>query len=158
MNDFYYPPLPEGAAFALDIILQNIESDPEYLLDAPYSGDELVVLDKLVTQVAAAASEEDEPLEGGKWARLERESNDLFKLLTDFSKKLDAKDNTETMAYFRTATALLDKIVGIQERTANLKQISRFHDTVLSIMEDEMDATQRTKVMERLQEALEPST
>lgn len=153
MSEFH-PPLPEGATWALDIILRNLEQDPDYLLDSPYTQEELDVLERFAGR--AEAVEEDEAPAEGKWARLEHESNKLFKMLTDFSSKLDSKDNAETMAYFRTATSLLDKIVGIQERAANLKQINLFHETVLTVMEDVLDAGQRTEVMSRLKTAIKP--
>jgi hypothetical protein len=113
--------------------------------------DVLVKLESRIEQVAEEDLEDD-----SKWGRLEKESNKLFTMLTEFSNKLDSRDNTETMAYFRTATSLLDKIVGIQERTANLKQISRFHDTVLIVLEDVLDASQRTQVMEQLKKSINP--
>lgn len=158
MSDFY-PPLPDRAVWAVDIILQNMAQDPDYLIDSPYTHEEITTLERLAGNVSTLAeeAEEIEEVGDGKWARLERESDKLFKALTGFSAKLDAKDNAETMAYFRTATSLLDKIVGIQERTANLKQISMFHDTVLRVMEDVLDAGQRTEVMTQLKKAINPN-
>lgn len=153
MNDFP-PQLPTGAAFALALILQRMEEDPEFLDFAPYPDEDLEVL-----QSFRPATEEVEDVSGeGKWSRLERESNNLFKMLTDFSKTLNNKDSSETMAYFRTATSLMEKIISLQERTANLKQVSKFHDTVLLIMEDVMSPDQRTQVMDRLKAAMESDT
>lgn len=159
MSDFY-PPLPERAAWAVDIILQNMAQDPEYLAYSPYSREELAILERLTGGAAArraADADEIEVVGEGKWARLESESNKLFKSLTEFSSKLNERDNAEQMAYFRTATSLLDKIVNIQERAANLKQISMFHDTVLRVMEDVLDAGQRTEVMTQLKKAITPN-
>lgn len=152
MSEFH-PPLPDRATWALDIILRNLEQDPDYLLDSPYTQEEIDVLERFAGR--AVAVEEEAPAEG-KWARLEHESNKLFKSLTGFSANLNERDNAEQMAYFRTATSLLDKIVGIQERAANLKQINLFHDTVLTVMEDVLDAGQRTEVMDRLKKAINP--
>ena len=151
----FYPPLPDRAAWAMDIILRNLEQDPDYLIDSPYTEEEVLVFERFSTR-GIEVEEEIEEASDSKWTRLERESNKLFKSLTDFEGKLDTKDNAEQMAYFRTATSLLDKIVGIQERTANLKQISMFHDTVLRIMEDILDPGQRTNVMAQLKKAMTP--
>lgn len=150
----YPPDLPDGAAFCLDLILQRMAEEPDFLDHAPYPQEDKDVLAKLESRIEQI--EEEDLDEDSKWGRLEKESNKLFKMLTDFSDKLNDKDNTETMAYFRTATSLLDKIVGIQERTANLKQISLFHDTVLAVVEDVLDAGQRTQVMEQLKKAINP--
>ena len=150
----YPPDLPEGAAFCLDLILQRMAEEPDFLNHAPYSQEDKDVLVKLESRIEQI--EEEDLDEDSKWGRLEKESNSLFKALTEMGANLSAKENTEQMAYFRTATSLLDKIVGIQERTANLKQISLFHDTVLIIMEDVLDAGQRTQVMEQLKKAINP--
>jgi hypothetical protein len=153
MSDFP-PQLPAGSAFALSLILQRLEEDPEFLDFAPYPAEDLEVL-----AAFRPSSEDEEVVTGeGKWSRLERESNNLFKLLTDFSKTLNNKDSSETMAYFRTATSLMEKIISLQERTANLKQVSKFHDAVLLIMEDVMSPDQRTQVMDRLKSAMESDT
>ena len=153
------PALPPGAAEKLEVILQCMDADPDFLELCPYPAEDIAVLRRFEAPAAAAVEEEeDAPEETNKWGRLERESNKLFKMLTDFSSKLDSKDNAETMAYFRTATSLLDKIVGIQERAANLKQINLFHETVLTVMEDVLDAGQRTEVMSRLKASIKPES
>lgn len=152
MSD-YYPPLPEGSVFALDVILQNLAQDPEYLSVSPYSEEERRVLDQL-----GAHMSEIEDLENAsdvdKWVKLERETQSLFSSLRTAGDELRSGDSAQQMAYFRTATALLEKLVGIQERTANLKQIHQFHNTVLSVMEDTLEPGQRTEVMARLKEAI----
>lgn len=153
-DQVFHPPLDEGMLNDLDTVIQIIQLDPDYLPMSPYRGETYVFLEKFADLLTIKEDEEVEEL--GKWGRLEKESNNLFKMLTDFSGKLNEKDNTETMAYFRTATSLLDKIVGIQERAANLKQISMFHDTVLSIMDDVLEPGQRTAVMERLRTSITP--
>lgn len=153
MDDIFYPPLPDRAVWAVDIILQNAQEDPEYLEFSPYTAEEIETLQKLSNGVLEA--EDLEELTGeDKWARLERESNTLFKALTMAGKDLQTADQAQKMAYFRTATSLLDKIVGIQERTANLKQIHKFHNTVLAVMEDTLEPGQRTAVLDRLKESM----
>jgi hypothetical protein len=151
----YPPELPPGAAFNLDPIIQRMVEDPTFLSHCPYSEEDKAVLRKLESQIEQI-EEEAELGPDDKWSRLEKESNALFKSLTEMGTTLTSRDNTEQMAYFRTATSLLDKIVGIQERTANLKQISRFHDTVLMVMEDVLDAGQRTKVLDQLRKSINP--
>ena len=152
MEDDFYPHLPDGAVFALDVILQNLAEDPEYLELSPYSTEEVSFLTRLAGP--AAAEDVEEISDEDKWTRLEKESNALFKALTEAGKTLQTGDKAQQMSYFRTATQLLDKIVGIQERTANLKQIHQFHHTVLTIMEDVLEPGQRTSVMERLKGAI----
>lgn len=153
-TDRFYPPLGDDALFALDVIAQNLRTDPEYLDEAPYPAAVLDIFGKMpsIPGDPEAPSLEDED----KWDRLQRESDKLFRGLTDAGNQLDSRDNAEKMAYFRTATSLLDKIVGIQDRILNLRAVSRFHTTVMAIMEDVLDPGQRTEVMERLKKAINP--
>lgn len=147
MSEAFYPELPDSFVFALTVILENLAEDPEYLDFSPYSAEEIAVLGRF------SALEEVEILENGdKWSRLERESGALFKALTDAGKDMTGSDHAQKMAYFRTATSLLDKIVGIQERVANLKQISTFYSSVIGVLEEVLDAGQRTDVLNKLKE------
>lgn len=154
MEEPFYPPLPDRAVWTVDIILQNIQQDPEYLDYSPYTSEEITALRKWSSETTVELEEVEEVVGDDKWARLERESNSLFTALTAAGKDLQSADQAQKMAYFRTATSLLDKIVGIQERTANLKQIHKFHNTVLSVMEDVLEPGQRTAVLDRLKESI----
>lgn len=153
----YFPPLPEGAAWSLELVLRGIKSEPGYLddEDCPYSEEDRKALERIAGQRRVEIEEDAEidPNED-KWARLERETKELFDGLMSEQDNFAVKDNAEKMAFFRTATSLLDKLVGIQERAANLRQIHQFHDAVLRIMEDTLDAGQRTNVMEELRRAI----
>ena len=147
----YHPPLPSDALWALDLILMNVREQGEAYFDgSPYGDDDRAILMKL----ASLDEKKEETEEGDKWQRLEAESNKLFRELSRAGDLIEHKDNTEKMAYFRTATSLLDKIVGIQERTANLKKISQFHAEVLRIMDDVLTEDQRTTVMMALEKAI----
>lgn len=163
MDEIEHFPLPEGGATATETILRLIQSDPSYLDGNPYSEEDVISLKRMTLEMGIGESDddlfidEDEDLDqGNKWHRLEKETAKLYNDLTTYSQNLDMRDNAERMSYFRTATSLLDKIVGIQERAANLKQINLFHETVLNIMEDILDAGQRTEVMNRLKAAINP--
>lgn len=153
--DIDYPPLPVNAAWAVSIIARNLAEDPNYLLDAPYPDDEI---DLLLTALAIEEAETSsaDPLDDvSPDVNIEEESGKLYNQLTQFSRELKTKDNNEIMSYFRTATQLLEKIVSIRERGANLKQVSLFHETVLSIMEDVLEPSQRTEAMQRLKNSIE---
>lgn len=145
----FYPDLNQELDLALDLAGQ----DADYLLDAdcPYSEGTKTAFRRLLV----SSVEEIEGEEGGdKWSKLERETTRLYKDLKESSQNLGGEDHAERMSYFRTATSLLDKIVGLQERAVGLKQISVFQQTVIDIMEDVCDPGQRTEVMTRLKNAI----
>jgi hypothetical protein len=135
----------------LGLALQLLEQDPAFFEDpdAPYSPETRATLKKMV-------KEADGPVEAprDKWDRLERETQALFDELKDSKDNLSIEDHAERMSYFRTATSLMDKLVGLQERAVGLRAIGLFHQTVLDIMEDILDAGQRTEVMNRLQKII----
>lgn len=155
--DPFYPKIAPGSGWQIETILKNAAQDPYYLEDSPYEGEDLLALQRMsASDITLAVAEEEPIFEGNKWDRLERESNNLYAELVGFKDNLDERDNAERMSYFRTATSLLEKIVGIQERAANLKKINQFHDAVLSAMEDLLEGEQRTAVLNRLQAAINP--
>jgi hypothetical protein len=135
----------------LGLALQLFEQEPGLLSDpdCPYAAETVATLKKMTKGV-------DGPVETprDKWDRLERETQALFDELKDSKDNLSIEDHAERMSYFRTATSLMDKLVGLQERAVGLKAIGLFHQTVLDIMEDILDAGQRTEVMERLQKVI----
>lgn len=154
--DDYFPELPQNAIFNMEIILRRTAEDPNYLEDCPLTDTEieaiqrmlgLVKLDQGIDQFSVDDLGED------TWGTLEDQTQKLFRSLLAEQKNLNVKDNAEKMAFFRTATSLLDKLVGIRERAANLKQISVFYDTIMQIMDDVLEAGQRTEVMDRLRKA-----
>lgn len=158
MNDLYFPPLDEGAVASVEIILRAVAENPEFLWDddCPYSQDAIESLQRIAGLQPEGMGFDDDDEEGDQWERLERETRSLYRGLMAEQQSLGSKDNAEKMAFFRTATSLLDKLVGIQERAANLRQIHKFHDTVMTVMEDILEAGQRTEVMERLRTAINP--
>jgi len=135
----------------LGLALQLLEQDPGLLNDpeCPYSADTRVVLAGLQGGKAEVA---ETPRD--KWEKLERETGRLYDELKDSKDNLSIEDHAERMSYFRTATSLLDKLVGLQERAVGLKAIGTFHQTVLDIMEDILDPGQRTDVMQRLEKVV----
>lgn len=152
MSD-YYPNFPEETLTQLSLMVQLQKEDDTYILGGGYG----IEVEELFLALNGPKSVSEPVLvdtEGmSKWDRLEHESNELFRALTEAGKNLDERDNAERMAYFRTATSLLDRIVGIQERALNLRKLAQFQQLVLSVMDDVLDGDQRVQVRARLEEA-----
>jgi len=152
----YYPPFDEKVLWAIDVIRQQVENDPEYLdhPDCPYLPKSKEVLRRIIRPQRIAEEWDVETKGLNKWEKLELETTRLFEDLKRTKEDLSIDDHAGQMAYFRTATSLMDKIVGLQERAMGVKKIHQFQQTVLDIMEDVLDAGQRTEVMERLKKAI----
>lgn len=162
---FEYPNLDPRLLAPLRIIQANLALEKGYLDEenCPYSPDLREFL-RVFTQKAEKTVENASEivkkpnflgLSGNKWAALETEVADLYQELKDFSATIKDGDVSERMAYFRTATALLEKIVSINERAMGLKHVSDFHQLVLSIFEAELSVDQRTTIMARLRASID---
>lgn len=136
----------------LPLALELFEADRNVLDDddCPYSMETRLLLLKLLVKgdVVAEVTPRD------KWEKLEQETQALYDDLKESKDNLTTEDHAERMSYFRTATSLLDKLVGLQERAVGLKAIGTFHQVVLDIMEDVLDPGQRTEVMQRLEKVV----
>lgn len=150
-HEAYYPPLDTATIKQLKLMQQLAAEHPSYWLDAPYPGDVQRILEdilkpkKVVHQAAPVAKEEGEE----EWQFLARETRHLYDQLKVAGVGLEGN---ELMAFFKTSTSLLEKLLGFQERANNLKQVSDFYHVVLDVMEHELTVDQRTAVMTKLQE------
>lgn len=146
----FYPTIRDEQIMTLNVVVQNLEQDGNYLnsSECPYSDtvkqffqrkieakkidgidifageDELIVLDSQIIKVI----------------------NDL----EEFGMKIGSADVTEKMAYFRTKTALIEKLVNMRERLTNLKEINDFRLTLLQFMNEILSKDQITALMHKL--------
>lgn len=155
-DPFFYPDLDAKTVKNLEIVRQLMAEHASYWLTSPYSGE----IEQLCTgwfggkQKRPSRQEEADdaaPEEQG-WEFLYKETLQLYRDLKN--QKAKALDTDDAAAYFRVATALLEKLLTMQERAQGLKQVSDFHGAVLDIMEGVLSPTQRTEVMERLELAI----
>lgn len=156
MNNAYYPEIDVGLMLPLKVALGSMANDPLWLerAECPYDEETREELGKLFlafrakSEVASAAVEF--VASGDKWGDLENELTALFTELRTYSNNIPDGDAKEKMAYFRTATSLLDKITGLAERAHNVRSVSQFTSKVISIFDDILSPEQRTLAIERL--------
>lgn len=86
---------------------------------------------------------------------VEKEINEIRTELA--SLKLDGQslEVADRIQIIKTRAALLEKVIGMKERTNNLKRQSLFITNVIGIMEDNMAQTEREKVIKQLEPYLE---
>lgn len=84
-----------------------------------------------------------------KWDELGDELVNLFNELRGWQSTVNP-DDKEQLAGFRTAVALLDKIVSLGERAKNIKAVSDFHNKVVRVFDQILTPEQRTTAMEML--------
>lgn len=162
MSHHHFPDITEHADWAVKLIFKLALEEESYLTDAdcPYTPEFKAIIAKAV-QVNSAKdedAEDDHPkapiTEEMIDSNLDQDLYTVFEDLKSYGKTITKSDQTERMAYFRTATSLLERLVGARERALGIKQIRSFQDTVLTIMEEVMSPDQRTTVMDRLRSTL----
>jgi len=80
----------------------------------------------------------------------------LYAHLKQFGTEMRNSDTaSEKNTYFKLSATLLEKLIVMRERVINIQKMQVFQDTVLQIMEDELDPTQRTAVMNKLKKAVD---
>jgi hypothetical protein len=146
----YFPPLSNDALWAFSVIFEHLLSDPEYLEheECPYPRDFREKLSKIKAKTTISEAEIEE-------IDLESEAHTLFLELRESKDHLTSDDNAERMSYFRTATSLLDKLIGMRERANNIKRVSAFYSSVLGVMEEVLEPAQVTVVRNRLKDFVE---
>lgn len=156
MNMNYYPEFDQGWLLPLRLVFESMQGDPLWLErnECPYDKSMVDALRGLWLEFKVKAeskvSKSDLASADDKWTQLAQEMTSLFDDLKDFSSKIVIEDVKEQMAYFRTATALLDKITGLAERIHNVKTVSDFRGRVLQVFDEVLSPEQRTIAMEKL--------
>jgi hypothetical protein len=146
-----YPKIPDEFGTALSAVAKALELNPGYLdrPDCPYSP-----ALKGALRALRGSGGQVEPIFNENVADvdvIERELKELLTKMKSFGEKLDGLDANEKIQYFKASTGLWEKLIGMQERTLNLKKLSEFQTRVIEIMSDLMDVDQREEMMKRLE-------
>lgn len=166
MSNSYYPEIEPGALLPVSLLFQNLLNDPLWLERpaCPYETEVkeairdlwIMVRQRPSTNVASATSAAISDGES-QWSDVAVELRTLFNDLKTFSASgvdidsgASGLDPKEQMAYFRTATSLLDKIVSLGERANNIKAVSEFQSSVIKCFDEVLSPEQRTRMMEIL--------
>jgi len=143
--DTYYPTLDIQTVRNLKIIQQLARETPGYWEGSPYPTE----VEAFVGGVRVAAPPTNEG-DSDKNFDIIKETRDTLTELKKF--KPEEKDTAQLMAYYRTKTALIDKILAQMDKGTNQKQISEFYSLVLSTLEEICSATQIATFNERLKD------
>lgn len=152
----FYPDLSQKTLAPLRVVQEQLRLNPTYLDadECPYDANVKELL-KLLAPSSSDCSSSFLRRSGSKHQILEDETQALYLEIRDFGQKLKADDVTERMSYYRTRTALLEKLISLTERATSMKAVGLFQEIVLGIFEDMLTPDQRAEAMERLSAALE---
>lgn len=149
MADFFYPTIDATTVKNLLVMRQLVEEHPAYFLESPYPTSvesDINLLFKHTRKAIVAPSPPDAPEE----IDVEAELRVLYTGLKNAKPNMDDSDQ---MGYYRTSTALLEKLLGLQEKARNIKAMSDHHRTVLNFIEEVCSPTQVEEFLKRLKES-----
>jgi len=158
MNNNFYPDFEPGILMPLKLVFESLRGDPLWLERSacPYDDDTRKFLRDMWIEFRAAGRGTETVSKkvgkggGDKWEDLGDELMEIFSQIKAHSEGLGVEDVKERMTTFRTATALLDKIVGLGERVANVKAVSDFQARVMAVFDEILTPDQRTRALEKL--------
>ena len=150
----FYPSIRDELIMTLNVVIGNMEVDPRYLSspECPYSdtvktffADHMRGKNGTVAAVVGNLFEDSDEL-----VVLDTQIIQVLNNLEEFGQGLTSADVSEKMAYFRTKTSLLEKLLTMRERVVNLKEINDFRETLIGFMNEICTKDQITDLMHRL--------
>lgn len=158
-----YPTLDLNAVMNLLPIREQLSADPEFLdkPDCPYGADIRAALKTLFppdTEVKATAKS---GRKGGKGkneiseeqaAVIEAEATALLQELKDLKPPAGKGfDHDTKISIIKAKTALIEKVVNIQERFFNIRKVSTFMKTVINILDKMVEPDKRNDFLKELE-------
>jgi hypothetical protein len=149
---------------SLKLIRRHLQEDAGYLdhPDCPYSQELVEFLKEILPERKNPLEQIDKPQEDGKEITdelpeevdIETESRRLYHEMRGFLRALDKTDVSDRAAMFRTCTALLEKLITIQERAQGVNQYMGFKRLLFEALDEYLTPSQRTELLERLEKEL----
>lgn len=166
-SEAYYPALDLRGVSGVRIALDQLEMDPLWLdrVECPYEpgmveGLRLIWMRSRVARKAGPIPVE-EP-EGGApdavWEDLMGEAHAVFQAIRTMREEMNETDEMGVLrvgadarvAYFKMATATMEKLIQVGERAKNIRHVSDFTKRVLDVFDQVLDPEQRTRATEML--------
>lgn len=86
---------------------------------------------------------------------VEREIDEIRKELADLKIDGQTMDTSDRIQVIKTRAALIERVLGMKERIGGVKQFNSFVQTVISIMQDYIDAKDRESLIGELKQYVE---
>lgn len=168
-----YPTLRLGVLQGLAGLKASFDADPDYLKhpDCPYDADTVKMLEELfearvvevIKEVQVERPERGKvgrPSKSGELAdedagEVENEAVTLLRELRNLGKDADGElknlDTGTRLQIIKTQAALMEKLVSIRERFTNVRKVSQFQQTVITILDDLVAEDNRDEFLKRIE-------
>lgn len=146
----YTPPIGAETLQRIDLACRLATEDPSFLdkYEPPIRDwlRRLVALRHPTAEVGKDAAADVE------LASTEEEVSGLLKHLKSLKNSLP-NDTADQLSWVKAGATLLDKLITMQERAANVKSVKAFENVVVGVLEDFLTPEQRTVFRKRLEDA-----
>ena len=159
---YRYPPIPEGH---LKVLLTLSSQHKDYFMssDCPYPKSIATELHRRLQGSAPGPTptsdvfqdmedhvgDLEDPIE------LSSQSDRLYRELQIMGQNMNAETSAaEKNTYFKLSVTLLEKLLDVQEKAANMVKFINFRDLAIKIIGDEIPVDARTQIMTRLRDSL----
>ena len=149
----FYPELSEDSVLSIKLVMQMLEKDPEYLdaKECQYSP----TVKEFLRGVAAPKGMLEIPdlFEGGMNDEpevLDRQIQKILNRMDAMEGELGGFEPNERMTFFKTRTAMLEKLISLREKVTNIREMMDFQAIVLATLEEVSSPEQIKTFMERL--------
>lgn len=151
-DDRIYPKLDDRTISALAMIRRYLDEDPKFLQNekCPYSPTAIQLLELFFRPKVEVPVKAPPPEVVGE-VDLEQEMQLLLNQLKGLGNSLD-DTVADQLKYVTTATKLIEKILELKERAANVKAVVDFEKRVIDVLQDICDPNTRSKFMDRIAE------
>lgn len=163
MDAPFYPALDFPTVKNLDLIRQLSSEHPAYWMQSEYPMDierlikawfDPKTIKELVNKQRRedANTSDDAPgLDEDRYEYLYQETVNLYK---EMKLAKYSGSNEDSMAYFKTAVSLQEKLISLQERSLGMKQVSDYNSMVMTFIDKICTEDQRAKFIDLLKETL----
>lgn len=149
MSAFFYPELDPKTVKNLLIVRQLVSEHAGYFLESPYTQmleADLNSLFKLTQRPVLA------PTQAPTLGELDIET-ELRDLYASMKLAKPGANDPDQLGYFRVSTALMEKLLSLQEKAKNIKSMGDHHTLVLEFLSDICSPTQVEEFLKRLKES-----
>ena len=147
-----YPRLTTDTILSLKLIRQFLRDDPNYLEHAAcsYDADTKDVLRAFGNGVAEVQIPEID------WSGdIETQITKVLNDMEAMGMSLGGLAPNEKLAFFKTKTSLMEKMISLQESALNIRQLNDFRTTVVELLEQICDKDQISEFMTALEGKLQ---
>lgn len=151
----HYPKLPPDLGLTLNLISSLAAADPDYFgRQCPYAPETIAALRKLIGGETGDAASGENLFAGldeeGELLVFDEQIQKVLSDLDQMGKMVGGMEPNERLAYYKTKTTLVEKLIALREKTNGLRELNEFRTTLLRFIEETCTKSQVAALKERL--------